>query len=138
MRYDFNMESTEPQQNIRKNMVEQGVWIKDAHTSRFSDYPLALSDEWDSLWWMISVQSGPLNPLWVFESEENEAFEKSAFAFALPGEAHFDFVWRPNVMRTFAPHIVLDEWSYFCGITALDEESAKRRAFNVGHRFPLG
>jgi hypothetical protein len=31
----------------------------------------------------------------------------------------------------------VDEWSYFCGIAADDEEEAKRRAHNLEHRFPL-
>jgi hypothetical protein len=75
--------------------VAHGVWIKDARTSDFSGYPLALSDEWNSLWWMVGVQGGLLDSAWLLESPENDAFASSAFAFGAPS-SFFNEVWRPR------------------------------------------
>ena len=103
-----------------------GLWIHDARTSRFADYAPTLLPQWDALWWMIGVQSGPIDSTWFYESEPNQAFFDDCHAFDLHGTV-FDRVWRPSSIQILAPHLLVDEWSYFCGIEAPDVESAERR-----------
>lgn len=115
-------------------MEKCGLWVQtQGHgKSTFGDVyaPIAdfyapLLDDFNLLWWAVCVQSGPISSAWLFEADENDEFYYDACVPIDTGR-WFDTLWRPNFMKRLAPHVCVDEWSYFVGFCAESEAEARQ------------
>ena len=102
-----------------------GLWVKGYRPGQaeFGDFYAPLLDEFDALWWAIGTQTGPVHFDWILESDENEEFVDAAYV-PFDGVHWFNRLWRPGSLKTMAPHMFLDEWSYLAGFVAESEDDA--------------
>jgi hypothetical protein len=87
-----------------------------------------LADELSRCFWVIDLQYGPFNSLWLFESPENAALVDRQ-SWPVPGlDGGSTSGLRPGSLPALADRLMHDEFSYYFAIDAPEEEQALRRA----------
>src|SRR5688572_28462273 len=104
--------------------VNVGLVLPGKHSLREVCAPLA--DELSRCFWVVDIQSGPFDSLWLFDSPENEALvERQSWPVPAFGQGSTS-VFRPGCLPLLADHLISDEYSYYFVIDAPKEQALPR------------
>lgn len=92
-----------------------------------------VADELPRCFWVADAQGGPLDSLWLFESDENDALverlEWDVPAFRDTSTRGY----RPGTVPRLARQFLVDEWSYYWAIDAAEPEALRRATALARH-----
>ena len=111
--------------------TDVGLVLPGKHSLREVCAPLA--DELSRCFWVVDIQSGPFDSLWLFESPENEALVERQ-SWRVPAFGHSSTAgFRPGSLPLLADHLISDEYRYFFVIDAPEELARPRAATLARH-----
>jgi hypothetical protein len=89
-----------------------------------TDILAPLADELAGCFWLVDVQLGVFNAEWMLE-EANETLLEKLF-WRVPGFKNSSTLGlRPGSLPRLAPHLNVDEWSYYIAIDRPEDEALK-------------
>ena len=92
-----------------------------------------LADELSRCFWVVDIQSGPFDSLWLYQSPENEALVDRQ-SWPVPAFGHTSTTgFRPGSLPLLADHLISDEYRYFFVIDAPGEVALPRATTLARH-----
>jgi hypothetical protein len=85
-----------------------------------------LAAELSLCFWVVDIQSGPFDSLWMFETEANEALVDGLLCEIPALENTATCVLRPGSIPLLADRLIVDEWSYYFAIDAPEPQALAR------------
>ncbi len=89
-------------------------------------FPIVLSflGDMSRFWWVVDIQQGPFDGLWIYENAENEARHDDAFVeFEGLGDTS-TYLLKPGTFPELAEHLIIDEHSYIAAFSSTDPGAA--------------
>jgi hypothetical protein len=94
----------------------------------FLDLLSPMFAELDSLYWVVACQTGPVRSDWIYESEEHERILTELHVPVPAFDSTSLHLWRPGSLSRVRDVLYFDEWSYFIGFHAAEQEAVSRAA----------
>lgn len=92
-----------------------------------------LANESSLCFWVVDIQSGPFDSLWLYESAANEALVASLW-WEVPALANTSASGlRPGSIPRLADRLIVDEWSYYFAIDAPEPQACARATALARH-----
>ena len=80
------------------------------------------------MYWVVACQMGPVRSDWIYESEEHERIFAEMHVPVPAFESTGLYLWRPGSLSQVRDVLYFDEWSYFIGFHAGEQEAVDRAA----------